>query len=135
TPRGESRPTSETVAGCGGPRPPAKFWGNPPPDKPTLPGAAKARAIIRRTAAEAENYLAPPITELFRMALYRDEPASQTEIAEAQGKVMEELATLETRLTGPYLAGPLSLADFTAVPYVRLLKRFNEREPGRGTRS
>ena len=102
------------------------------PDKPILPGDAKARAIIRRIAAEAENYLAPPITELFRMALYRDEPASQTEIAEAQGKVMEELATLETRLTGPYLAGPLSLADFTAFPYVRLLKRINERKPGKG---
>jgi glutathione S-transferase len=39
---------------------------------------------------------------------------------------------LEANLAGPYLAGALSLADFTAYPHVRLLMRVEERQPGNG---
>ena len=102
------------------------------PQKPLLPGDAKARATARRIAAEADCYLSPAVTRLFELTLYRKDPATPAEIAGAHQQILDELSPLEAQFTGPHLAGPLSIADFTVFPHMRLLKRVNERQPGKG---
>lgn len=104
------------------------------PQKPLLPSDAKARATARRIAVEADLYLAEAVTELFELTLFRREkkPAATAEIEDAHDHIMEELERLETQMAGPYLAGELSLADFTVFPHVRLLKRVEDRQPGKG---
>src|SRR5215470_10116323 len=56
-------------------------------------------------------------------------PQDAARIAEGQGILLKELARWDVLLTGDYLAGPLSLADFTAYPYLRLVCRIGERQP------
>ncbi len=102
------------------------------PQRPLLPENAKARAIARRIAAEADGYLSPAVTRLFELTLFREEPASPPEIAEAHQRILDELSVIEAQFAGPYLAGPLSLADFTMFPHMRMLKRVEERQPGKG---
>ncbi|MGH6946847.1 MAG: glutathione S-transferase family protein [Kiloniellales bacterium] len=102
------------------------------PEPALLPGDANARAIARRIAAEGDGDLYAAVSALSRMAFSRKEPASPAEIAQAQQGVMEELARFEALFVGPHLAGPLSLADFTAFPHVRLLQRIEQRQPGNG---
>lgn len=102
------------------------------PQKPLLPGDAKARATARRIAAEADSYLSPAVTRLFEATLYRKDPASPAELTEVHRQILDELSLFEARFTGPYLAGALSLADFTVFPHMRLLKRVEERQPGKG---
>lgn len=104
------------------------------PQKPLLPSDVKARATARRIAVEADLYLAEAVTELFELTLFRQEkkPAAAAEIEDAHDHIMEELERLETQMAGPYLAGELSLADFTVFPHVRLLKRVEDRQPGKG---
>ncbi len=102
------------------------------PQKPLLPGDARARATARRIAAEADSYLSPAVTELFQLTLFRKDPASPAEIAAVHQQISDELSQLEAQFTGPYLVGPLSIADFTVFPHTRLLKRVNERQPGKG---
>ena len=101
------------------------------PQKPLLPGDAKTRATARRIAAEADSYLSPAVTRLFQLTLYRKDPASPAEVAEVHQQILDELSLLEMQFTAPYLAGPLSLADFTVFPHVRLLKRVDDRSEER----
>jgi glutathione S-transferase len=102
------------------------------PEKPLLPGDARARSLVRLLAAEAEAYLSPLVNRLFELTLYREGPARPEEIAETQGRILEELKPLEAQFAGPHLAGPLSLADITLFPHLRLLKRIEDRQPGSG---
>ena len=102
------------------------------PQNPLLPKDVKARATARRLAAEAEAYLGPCVGQLVQLALYAETPASPAEIGEAQQKVLEELARFEGQMTGPYFLGALSLADFAVFSHLRLLKRVEDRKPGKG---
>ncbi len=102
------------------------------PEKSLLPGDAKMRAAARRIAGEADAYLAPVSLPLFELTLFRKGEADAAKIAEAQRKVLEELTLYENQAKGPYLLGPLSLADFALFPHVRLLKRIDDRQPGNG---
>ena len=101
------------------------------PQQPLLPRDAAARATVRRLMLEADHHLYPAQTDLMNATLYRaaDTAEDPARIAEGQGKLLEELARWDALLTGDYLAGPLSLADFTAYPYVRLVRRLGERQP------
>jgi glutathione S-transferase len=102
------------------------------PEKPLLPSDARARSMVRLLAAEADAYLSPLVTRLFELTLYREAPAPPAELAEAHGQILDELKLLEGQFAGPHLAGPLSLADFTLFPHVRMLKRIDDRQPGSG---
>jgi glutathione S-transferase len=102
------------------------------PQKPLLPSDAKGRATARRMVAEADNYLAKAIGALATLVLFRKEPATPKEVAEAHSAIQAELSRLEAKLAGPFMAGSLSLADFTAFPWVRLLRRIEDRQPGKG---
>jgi len=102
------------------------------PQSPLLPKDVKARATARRLSAEAEAYLGPCVGQLAELALYAETPASPPEIGEAQQKVLEELLRFEGQMTGPYFLGSLSLADFAVFSHLRLLKRIEDRKPGKG---
>jgi glutathione S-transferase len=100
------------------------------PQQPLLPKDKRGRATARRLAREADNQLAEAVNGVAEETLFR--PADKQEpakIAEAQQTVLAELARWEAQLAGDYLAGALSLADFTAYPFVRTLPRIGERQP------
>jgi glutathione S-transferase len=102
------------------------------PEKPLLPADARGRATARRLAAEADHYLSARVSALFRLTLFAKAPVERAALDAAREEALEELQRWEAALAGPYLAGALSLADFTAYPHMRLLLRIEERRPGDG---
>ena len=102
------------------------------PQKPLLPTDAKARAIVRRIATEAQDYLYKAVGGLTEITLFKKEAPAKDELDKAKQAVMEELARIEAQFTGPAVAGALSLADFTIFPSLRMLRRIEDRKPGFG---
>ncbi|MDI1479665.1 glutathione S-transferase family protein [Polyangium sp. y55x31] len=103
------------------------------PDSPLLPRDISARAKVRQLAAEADGYIAPVQRKLFQETLFtKEEARDATKIAEAHAAILEELARWEARLTGDWLAGDLSLADFATYPHVRAIRRVDDRLPAHG---
>ncbi|MDI1442742.1 glutathione S-transferase family protein [Polyangium sp. 6x1] len=103
------------------------------PESPLWPRDVATRAKARQLAAEADGYIAPVQRRLFQETLYtKEEARDATKIAEAQAAILEELARWEARLTGDWLAGELSLADFAAYPHIRAIRRVDDRLPGHG---
>ena len=83
---------------------------------------------------EADNHLYAAQSDLTNATLYRAAAAAEDSalIAGGQEKLLEELRHWDALLTGEYLAGPLSLADFTAYPYLRIVRRIDDRQPKNG---
>jgi glutathione S-transferase len=102
------------------------------PQQPLLPKDLKARATARRLSAEADGTFAPILNRLFDLTLYAEKPVTAGEIDEAHSRIQDELARLDAELKGPYLLGELSLADFAYFPHLRMLKRIDDRQPGKG---
>lgn len=104
------------------------------PQEPLLPRDAAGRATVRRLMLEADNHLYAAQSDLTGATLYRAADAAEDpkQIAEGQRKLLEELSRWDALLTGEYLAGPLSLADFTAYPYLRIVRRIDDRQPKNG---
>jgi len=101
-------------------------------EKPLLPADLAARAKVRRIMAEADNYLAPTVGKLFDATLYAKEPVSAAALAEVHSQLIQELERYDALLTGDYLAGPLSLADFAVFSHARLVRRIDDRQPKNG---
>ena len=104
------------------------------PQQPLLPRDAAERATVRRLMLEADNHLYAAQSDLMKATLYRaaDAPEDPAQIAAGQDTLLAELQRWDALLTGDYLAGPLSLADFTAYPYVRIVRRVDDRQPKNG---
>jgi glutathione S-transferase len=104
------------------------------PKRPLLPSDPKGRATVRRLMFEADNHLSEAETDLFAATLFRkaDVAEDAAKIAAGQDKVLQELSRWNELLTGEYLAGSLSLADFAVYPYVRQIRRIDERQPQNG---
>lgn len=102
------------------------------PQKPLLPKETRARATVRRLATEINDYVKEASNALAELVLYGDKPATKEELADAHKKMLDALAPFEAAFVGPYLAGELSIADFTMFPFVRMLKRIEDRKPGQG---
>ena len=104
------------------------------PQQPLMPRDAAARATVRRLMLEADNHLYAAQSDLMDATLYRTAGTAEdpTRIAAGQGKLLQELLHWDALLVGEYLAGALSLADFTAYPYVRLVRRIDDRQPNNG---
>lgn len=101
-------------------------------DGPSLfPGDIRARALVRQWMQETMSYLALETEVLVREIFYEPDAArrNRAAIAEARTKIATELVRVEARLTGEWLAGALSAADFTLYPFVALFPRFERREP------
>lgn len=103
------------------------------PEPALLPRDIAARAKVRTLAAEADGYIAPVQRRLFQETLYRKpEERDETKIAEARAAVVEELTRWDARLSGDWLCGELSLADFAVYPHVRAIGRVDDRMPAYG---
>jgi len=100
------------------------------PERPLLPRDPAGRALARRIVAEADNYLYPTQRTLIMGTLFKP-PAERdpAAIAAAQETVLAEIQRLAGYLRGDWFAGPLSIADFTVYPYLRLVQRIEERIP------
>jgi glutathione S-transferase len=101
------------------------------PERPLLPRDLEARAVVRRIAAEADNYLFPAQRTLIRATLFT--PAAERDpakIATAVDDVIAELERFAGYLPGDWFGGgDVSLADLTVYPFVRLVQRIEERLP------
>ena len=109
------------------------------PDRPLLPMEPRDRAPVRRMVLEVEH-VSKADTPLIEQTLFRakDVPEDPAKIAAAKETVLKELAIWDARLAdgsrgGDYLAGTLSLADFTLFPFVRALRRIDLRQPQKGS--
>jgi len=100
------------------------------PERPLLPQDRQGRATVRRIAAEAESYLRPLVSDLFRATLFRKGPEDAEALADIHKRLEEELPRFEAMLRGEHFANDLSLADFTVYPHLRLIPRVDERQPG-----
>jgi len=101
-------------------------------DRPLLPADPAARATVRRIMAEAESYLGPAVGKLFDATIFTKEPVSAEKLAEIHGKLVEELGRYDALLSGDWLAGSLSLADFAVFSHARLVQRVDHRQPQNG---
>ena len=96
------------------------------------PGDAQGRALVRRLAREAEDYLyregiSPIVDELFWKG---DEPADMEKVAKWRERVREELQHFDKAMRGAYLAGEApTAADFVLYPSVAYCKRITFRKP------
>jgi glutathione S-transferase len=90
----------------------------------------RERATQRRLVREIDAYVVPHMEHLADAILFTPaEQQSEARIQEIQAEFQEELARWEG-LTGDYVAGALSAADFTLYPVLALVERFGKRKPG-----
>ena len=102
------------------------------PDGPSLfPGDVRARALVRQWMHETMSYLSPETEVLVHEIFYKADASSRNRaaIADARTKIAGELDRTERRLTGEWLVGALSAADFTLYPLLAMFPRFERREP------
>ncbi len=100
------------------------------PERPLLPKDPAERWLARRIAAEADSYLYPAQRTLLMATLWT--PAAERDpaaISAAQDAVLAEFERFAGYLHGEWFAGALSIADFAVYPYLRLIKRVEERLP------
>jgi glutathione S-transferase len=91
----------------------------------------RERALQRRLVREADQYFADALERLVTAVLFtKPEERSPERIARTCEDLRKELAFWETALTGDWLAGPLSAADFTLYPELALVLRMASRNPG-----
>jgi glutathione S-transferase len=89
------------------------------------------RATQRRMIREADQYFAEPLERLVAAVLFTGpEQRSQQLISDICTDIRNELANWETKISGDYLAGTLSAADFTLFPEIALVLRIARRNPG-----
>jgi glutathione S-transferase len=101
------------------------------PERPLLPGAPEARAHQRRLVSEADAYLYAAQRDLMRATLYTPESERDpAKIAAAGDAVIAELERFAGYLRADYFGGAdISFADVTIYPYLRLIKRVEDRLP------
>ncbi|OFV80016.1 MAG: hypothetical protein A2W26_01405 [Acidobacteria bacterium RBG_16_64_8] len=91
----------------------------------------RQRALQRRMVREADAYFAEAMTHLAQALLFTPkERWSEDQISGACAEIQKELSLWEGAITGDYLAGALSAADFTLYPQVALVVRMAGRKPG-----
>jgi glutathione S-transferase len=80
--------------------------------------------------SEISWYLAPE-GEVFVREIFYSEPEKRNRaaIASARSALAVELDRIEQRLTGEWLTGSLSAADFTLYPFLAMFPRYERREP------
>jgi len=102
-----------------------------PGEPPLFSGDVRQRALQRRMVREADQYFAEAMSHLAQAVLFTPkERWSEDRIAGACAEIQKELSLWEGAITGDYLAGALSAADFTLYPQVALALRIAGRKPG-----
>jgi glutathione S-transferase len=101
-----------------------------PGDPRLFSNDVRERAVQRRMVREADQYFATALEHLVEAVLFTpQENWSDQRIALAYGAIKQELASWETMISGDYLAGSLSAADFTLFPEIALVQRIGKRKP------
>jgi glutathione S-transferase len=94
-------------------------------DKTPAPGLFSAdlreRATQRRLIREADDYFSPAGEHLLEAVMEKKPPDAEP--------LRAEIARWEATLTGDFLTGALSAADFTLYPMAALLERVGKRDP------
>jgi glutathione S-transferase len=96
------------------------------------PGDAKNRALVRRLAREAEEYLyregiSPIVDELFWKG---ETPADKDVVEKGRERVRDELAYFDKAFRGPYVMGDaITAADLVLYPSIAYCKRITFRKP------
>ena len=91
--------------------------------EPLFPGDARQRGLVRRLVAEVDNYVFPAVDKVLDQAFKKPEEQDASAIEAGRGAVAEELKLYMRSFRGPFLAGPLSAADFALYPYIAFLFR------------
>lgn len=95
-----------------------------------FPGELKQRALVRRIAREADEYLwNEGIHPIAHEVLFNKDKAIEENITKAVEILTRELAYFEGMLAADFFAGPLSAADFTVYPFLAYLYRIDLRRP------
>jgi glutathione S-transferase len=99
--------------------------------EPLFPGDAKQRGLIRRLVAEVDNYVYPAVDKVLDQAFKKPDEQDPAALDAGRTAVADELRLYTRSFRGPYLAGPLTAADFALYPYVAFLFRVQlKRIPG-----
>ncbi len=102
------------------------------PEGPSLfPGERKGRALVRQWVSEISSFVAPEGEVFVRELFYKADPATRDRpaIANARTALAVELERIEGRLSGDWLTGTLSAADFTLYPFLAMFPRYERKEP------
>jgi glutathione S-transferase len=102
------------------------------PDGPSLfPGGREGRALVRQWVSEISSTIAPEGEVFVRETFYKSEPEKRDRAAMASARtaLAVELERIEERLSGEWLCGSLSAADFTLYPFLAMFPRYERREP------
>jgi glutathione S-transferase len=91
--------------------------------EPLFPGDARQRGLVRRLVAEVDNYVYPAVDKILDQAFKKPDEQDAAALDTGRTAVAEELELYTRSVRGPYLAGPLSAADFALYPYVAFLFR------------
>ena len=104
------------------------------PNTPALfPTEPKKRAIVRRIVQEADLYFGMANEHLVEEVLFKPEAEwNEDKIAHARKELVKELAKFESMLTGDFLTGQLSAADFTLYPIIALTLRIEKKKSDLG---
>ena len=103
------------------------------PTPSLFPKDIRARAIVRRIAAEVDADLSPPSHALLDTVFAR-EPATAEAVAAGKEALAKELARFESYVKeGDTFVGELTVAEFTIYPFLRFLDRVQERQPQHDT--
>jgi glutathione S-transferase len=94
---------------------------------PLFPGDARERALVRRLVCEVDSYFDKAVDLVTEPLFYRKPEERDPEaIAKGREAVREEARMFTQAMRGPFLAGPLSAADFAFYPLVAFLYRAQE---------
>jgi glutathione S-transferase len=98
--------------------------------KALWPADAKRRAIARRLTREADTYIAPAVNAFARQIFFfPPDKQNVAEIEKGRDDLIIEMDFFENAIAGDFLAGPLSLADFTLYPFLALAQRAELKRP------
>jgi len=91
---------------------------------PLFPAAVRERALVRRLICEIDSYTDKAFEPVLEQAFWtKPEERDASKLAAGRQAVIDETAMLTRSLRGPFLAGPLSAADFALYPPVAFLFR------------
>lgn len=100
------------------------------PQRALFPADTQQRAIVRRLIREIDQYFSAGIERLVEQILFTPQAKwNETEIIAARQICHEELAYFERIMSGDFLAGALSAADFSLYPLLALSLRMQKRKP------
>jgi glutathione S-transferase len=95
-----------------------------------FPGGVRQRAVVRRLVREADEYAAHALEQLVDQILFtKQEQWNPAQISAGRDAFLKELNFFDAVLRDDWLAGELSVADFTLYPMIALCLRMEKKKP------